>query len=144
MYTARTLRFILVVATVPSFLVIFGYPNEGWTLVMKYAHGQDMGGAKNLLDLWTGNHTVNEGDEEAMSIASDSKTYKSSIVDDWTNYSLSAVRVSFVTGGTEKAYVVFDALGSNKTNWFNKYRILYSSWNDLNSQSTTNYDSIYG
>jgi hypothetical protein len=30
-------------------------------------------------------------------------------------------------GGKEKAYVVFDANGADKNNWFDKSRILYKS-----------------
>ncbi|XP_060063058.1 uncharacterized protein LOC132543561 [Ylistrum balloti] len=115
-----------------------------WTLVMKFATGQDLGGANSVYDLWTGTFTVNEGDELAMSIETGSKTYKSSIVDKWADYNISAVRVSFVNDGQEKAYVVFDGRDSDKKSWFSKSRILSSSWEDLNTHSITNYDSIDG
>ncbi|XP_021353718.1 neurogenic locus notch homolog protein 1-like [Mizuhopecten yessoensis] len=117
----------------------------GWTPVMKLAHGQGIGGgATDVRDLWKGTYTVNEGDADAMSIASGTKSYKSSIVDSWSDYYISAVRVSFVTGGKEKAFAVFDAHGADKNSWFTKARVLYSSWNDLGPTSTTNYDSIDG
>ncbi|XP_069116921.1 uncharacterized protein [Argopecten irradians] len=98
---------------------------------MKLAHGQGVGGAGDVRDLWKGTYTVNEGDANAMSIAAGTKAYKSSIV-----------RVSFITGGKEKAFAVFDAHGADKNSWFSKARVLYSSWNDLSPTSTTNYDAI--
>ncbi|XP_033736371.1 uncharacterized protein LOC117324562 [Pecten maximus] len=116
----------------------------GWTPVMKLAHGQSIGGAADVRDLWKGTYTVNEGDANAMSIAAGTKPYKSSIVDNWSDYYISAVRISFITGGKEKAFVVFDAHGADKNSWFSKARILYSSWNDLGVSSTSNYDSIDG
>ncbi|XP_060063054.1 uncharacterized protein LOC132543556 [Ylistrum balloti] len=116
----------------------------GWTPVMKLAHGQGVGGAVDVRDLWKGTYTVNEGDANAMSIAAGTKAYKSSIVDKWSDYYISAVRISFITGGKEKAFAVFDAHGADKNSWFTKARVLYSSWNDLGPTSTTNYDSIDG
>ena len=47
-------------------------------------------------------------------------------------------------GGKEKAYVVFDANGADKNNWFDKSRILYTNWNNLSPSATTNYFDIVG
>jgi hypothetical protein len=54
------------------------------------------------------------------------------------------VRVSMFKGGKEKAYVVFDANGADKNNWFDKSRILYTNWNNLSPSATTNYFDIVG
>jgi len=44
----------------------------------------------------------------------------------------------------EWAYVVFDAHGTNKTNWFSCDKILYTSFNDLNRDTPVSYCSILG
>lgn len=52
--------------------------------------------------------------------------------------------MSMFKGGLEVAYVVFDANGADKNSWFDKSRIIYSSFNDLSPDSTTNFASING
>ena len=52
--------------------------------------------------------------------------------------------MSMFKGGKEVAYVVFDANGADKNSWFDCSRIIYSSYDDLNPDSTTNYCSIIG
>jgi len=54
------------------------------------------------------------------------------------------VRVSFFVSGLEKAYVVFDAHGTSKTSWFNCDKILYTSYNDLNRDTSTSHCSVVG
>ena len=41
------------------------------------------------------------------------------------------MRVSIYKNGSEKAYVLFNATGSTKHNWFTSDRIISSSWSDL-------------
>ncbi|XP_071164274.1 uncharacterized protein [Mytilus edulis] len=117
---------------------------KGWKMVMKVAHGQSLGGASGVHDLWTGTYTMNEGDSSALSFNAGTKTLKHSIIDNWGNNYISAVRMSMFKGGLEVAYVVFDANGADKNSWFDKSRIIYSSFNDLSPDSTTNFASING
>ena len=41
------------------------------------------------------------------------------------------VKVSIYNHGVEKAYILFDARGSDKMSWFTDTKILRSSWADL-------------
>ena len=54
------------------------------------------------------------------------------------------VRVSFYKDGKEKAYVVFDAHGATKENWFDCSRILYTSYNDLSRLKAVSFCSGKG
>ncbi|KAK3608547.1 hypothetical protein CHS0354_042524, partial [Potamilus streckersoni] len=41
------------------------------------------------------------------------------------------VRLSFFKNNTEQQYIVFDAVGKTKSNWFSCSNILYSSFSDI-------------
>ncbi|KAK3095541.1 hypothetical protein FSP39_015906, partial [Pinctada imbricata] len=116
----------------------------GWRMAMKVAHGQSLSPASSIYDLFTGTYTVNEYDSSALTIAAGSNTYKSHVIDAWDQYSIDAVRVSFYKDNEEKAYVVFDAHGATKTNWFDCSRILYTSFTDLNRLKAVTYCGIEG
>lgn len=60
-------------------------------MVMKVAHGQSIPPASGVYNLWTGTYTMNEFDSNALTIAAGTKTYKSSVVDNWSNHHISAV-----------------------------------------------------
>ncbi|KAK3083098.1 hypothetical protein FSP39_013942 [Pinctada imbricata] len=118
---------------------------KGWRMVMKVAHGQSVSPASGVYNLWTGTYTVNEFDSNALTISAGTKTYKSSVVDSWNNnHHISAVRIGFYKNGAEQAYVVFDAHGSDKNNWFDCNRILYTSFSDLNRNTGTSHCSVVG
>lgn len=63
----------------------------GWRMVMKVAHTMSISPASSVYDLWTGTYTLNEFDTDALTIATGTKTYKSSVVDNWSSYQISAV-----------------------------------------------------
>ncbi|XP_033724527.1 uncharacterized protein LOC117314570 [Pecten maximus] len=116
----------------------------GWFPVMKVSRGQSVYPALGIYDLWTKSYILNEFDKDALSFQYGTKSYKSSVVDSWNNYYINSVRVSFYVSGVEQAYVVFDAHGSDKISWFDCDRILYTSYKDLNRDTSTVYCSIPG
>ncbi|XP_060085257.1 uncharacterized protein LOC132564628 [Ylistrum balloti] len=116
----------------------------GWFPVMKVAYGESVSPASGIYNLWSGTYTLNEYVNEAYSMSTGTPSYKSSIVDSWQSYYISAARVSFFQGSQEIAYVVFDAHSSTKSSWFNCDRILYTSYSDLTRDTSVNYCSIGG
>ncbi|OWF46785.1 uncharacterized protein LOC110455207 [Mizuhopecten yessoensis] len=116
----------------------------GWFPVMKVALGQSVSPAHGIYDLWTKGYTLNEFDKDALSFQYGTKSFKSSVVDSWNNFYIRSVRVSFYSSGVERAYVVFDAHGSDKVSWFDCDRILYTSYKDLNGDTPTIHCSIPG
>lgn len=69
-------------------------------MVMKVAHTMSISPASSVYDLWTGTYTLNEFDTDALTIATGTKTYKSSVVDNWSSYQISAVSYSFINAIT--------------------------------------------
>lgn len=69
-------------------------------MVMKVAHTMSISPAFSVYDLWTGTYTLNEFDTDALTIATGTKTYKSSVVDNWSSYQISAVSYSFINAIT--------------------------------------------
>lgn len=59
------------------------------------------------------------------------KHYRHPIIDDWATLNPQQVRYSIYKNEVEVAWVLFNATGSNKTNWFHKSRVLSSSYTDL-------------
>ncbi|OWF56765.1 Hemicentin-1 [Mizuhopecten yessoensis] len=118
----------------------------GWYPLMKVAKGVDLSPATGVYDLWTGTYTLNEYNDTdtAFSFAASTMPFKSSVVDNWSSYYFKAVRVSFYVTGEEKAFVVFDAHGTDKNSWFNCEKILYTSWPDVNRYANRDYCSIVG
>ncbi|KAK3106273.1 hypothetical protein FSP39_016496 [Pinctada imbricata] len=69
---------------------------------------------------------------------------RSSIIDHWVNANIKMVKVSLFKDGEEVAYIVFNAVGSTKDNWFHNTRILESSWCDVLTNGKYNIFSILG
>lgn len=76
-------------------------------MVMKVAHTMSISPASSVYDLWTGTYTLNEFDTDALTIATGTKTYKSSVVDNWSDYQISAVSHSFINAITVLLYCGF-------------------------------------
>jgi len=66
---------------------------KGWLPVFKWARTQSVSPATGIYNLWTGTYTLNEFEDDSFSFAANSLSYKSSIVDAWSNYYISAVNL---------------------------------------------------
>ncbi|XP_021345208.1 uncharacterized protein LOC110445120 [Mizuhopecten yessoensis] len=125
-----------------------GFFIRGWFPVMKVAYGQSISPASTIYDLWrytSTSYNINEFEESAYSIQSGTPSYRSRILSSWTSYYIRAVRVSFIKSGSEAAFAVFDAHASELTDWMScSNRLLYSSFTDLNRDTSTTFCSIVG
>lgn len=70
--------------------------------------------------------------------------YRDKGIDTWTHHNIRYLKFALYKERREVAYVIFDAAGSSKSNWFAGSRVLSSSWPDLTAQSSYNYFSIEG
>ncbi|XP_074662029.1 uncharacterized protein LOC141914673 [Tubulanus polymorphus] len=61
-------------------------------------------------------------------------TWKSDKVDAWAN--VKEVKVAYYTNCTEVAFIVFNAAGKDKMNWFDVTKVTSSSWTSLTSTSS--------
>ncbi|XP_069121387.1 uncharacterized protein [Argopecten irradians] len=127
---------------------VMGLFVKGWFPVMKVAYGQSTSPASSIYYLWISSYSsynINEFDSRAYSFSAGTPSYRSRIVQNWTSYYISAVRISMIKNGVEVAFFVFDAHASSRTDWMScSDRLLYSSYSDINRGSTHNYCSVSG
>jgi hypothetical protein len=73
-----------------------------------------------------------------------SSHFRNNIVSNWVNIGVKYVKYAFYKDNKEVAYVKFNATGSNINSWFDKSRVLASSYTDLTATSVYNIFSIPG
>ena len=73
-----------------------------------------------------------------------SSHYRDHGVDNWSNHNIKYVKLALYEGRSEVAYVVFNAVGSSITDWFQSTRVIASSWSDVTARGTYNVFSITG
>ncbi|XP_021364342.1 uncharacterized protein LOC110457380 [Mizuhopecten yessoensis] len=111
-----------------------------WRLVFKVPSGTSPpAGYNDIMALYTSSDAYNEGNTAAMvDFSAGGSIYKSSILNQWgSNLTATAAKVSFFKSGQEQAYVVFDASGKGKDDWFDQTRIIDSNWIDIETGNTT-------
>ncbi|XP_063399452.1 uncharacterized protein LOC134684107 [Mytilus trossulus] len=123
---------------------VFAMDSDEWKLIFKAATG----GNGSVYELFTGPNILNVDNVQAESISQPVKEhFKSDIVNQWSELSITEVLVRIHTNGKEIAYFMFDGVGSNKTNWFSLARLKQSSYADLYNSTTNasiNFFSIIG
>ena len=70
--------------------------------------------------------------------------YRDNIVNNWSNLGIELVKFAFYDTNRELAYVIFNGSDSTMLNWFDRNRVINSSWLDLTSRSVYNIFSIEG
>ncbi|XP_013395325.1 uncharacterized protein LOC106162557 [Lingula anatina] len=111
-----------------------------WTLMFKAVKGA--GG--DLYNLWTSNQVLNEGNALAQSLEPTLlEHYKTSVVNDWAKHNIKYVKLALYQGGIERLTLIFNAVGSDKMNWFAKDRLISSPYVDIYT-SSINFFSIRG
>ncbi|CAC5391150.1 unnamed protein product [Mytilus coruscus] len=115
-----------------------------WALVYKIATG----GNGSAYDLFMSKESLNVNDKEAMSLQCSKyqvkKHFKSDIVHNWSNVEIDLVRISLYVNGIEMAFLLFNGSETNKTSWFNKSRLINSSYSDLNEDINFTHFSVDG
>ena len=69
---------------------------------------------------------------------------RSSLINKWNSHKIDEVKIELIKGGDVVKVFVFDGTGSTNMNWFDKQRLVKSSYSDLSKSSTTNFFSIIG
>ncbi|XP_076113279.1 uncharacterized protein LOC143080963 [Mytilus galloprovincialis] len=93
-------------------------------------------GVTDLFGLWNSTKTINEFQQEAHALTPNFPGhYKPILSNNWTFLCLDKVRVSIYKNGVEKAFMLFNATGTDKMSWFTPSRIIDSSWVDLQSST---------
>ncbi|KAK7505814.1 hypothetical protein BaRGS_00003085, partial [Batillaria attramentaria] len=83
-------------------------------------------------ELWASSETRNANNSIAMRPTADFLgNYKPALSNFWDTCKFDQVKVAVWNQGQEKAWIVFDARGASKMNWFDQSRIVSSSYTDL-------------
>ncbi|WAR18815.1 HMCN1-like protein [Mya arenaria] len=106
-----------------------------WDQVFKGIEGvkPSVGGFTNLTGLFLSEHVENDAAGSAVRNllhTQASLTYKSEVVNIWSDYHIDMVKFSMLRTGIEKAWVVFSGVNADRENWFSSDNILYSSFGD--------------
>ncbi|XP_045184682.2 uncharacterized protein LOC123542757 [Mercenaria mercenaria] len=117
------------------------YSKKEWMLVFRATSGA--GG--DVYSAWMYGTSVTTDDVTCMTtdVTSCSKHYRNPIIDSWASVGMTQAKFALYKNNIEVAYVIFDATGSDVTNWFSNTRITGSSWSTISSQ-TFNHFSITG
>lgn len=112
---------------------------DGWEMIFRAQSGN----GQNVYDAWrlgTGVTTV-KPTSVGRSYASH---YRDSRVAQWNSLSIRQVKFALYFENREVAFIIFDGTGSDYINWFDKTRVIASSYSDLTSTGTYNYFSFAG
>ncbi|XP_060560995.1 uncharacterized protein LOC132720794 [Ruditapes philippinarum] len=101
------------------------------------------GNGKSALNAWR-NGTESTSDKSCRNISNTNCThhYRDPRIDEWDTLNVTKVRYSIYKNATEVAWVDFNGTGSSKMDWFQKERVIDSSYTDLTQTSRTNYFGI--
>lgn len=120
-------------------LTISELESDGWQMVFRGTSGN----GKGVYDAWNEGANTNP-DKPASMERTHGLHYRNNITNNWSNLGIEFVKFAFYDENKEVAYVIFNGKGSDLNNWFDKTRVLTSSWPDLTSDSSYNFFSIAG
>ncbi|KAK7115067.1 hypothetical protein V1264_001009 [Littorina saxatilis] len=108
-----------------------GMVPQGWTLLLK-----GVGGAPgDMWSLWSSPNTANTRVPAAQQLTSAYVGhYKPQIANDLDTCDFDRIKVAVYNNGMEKAHVTFDGRNTGRDSWFDKRRIIESTFTDINSQ----------
>lgn len=70
--------------------------------------------------------------------------YRSNLVNRWNSLKVTSVKLALYDQDKEVARVIFNGAGTNLFTWFDKTKIVSSSWSDVTSAHTFNHCSVQG
>ncbi|XP_053386546.1 uncharacterized protein LOC123539080 isoform X2 [Mercenaria mercenaria] len=127
---------------------IFSKPNviktedlekEGWQMIFRATSGNK----QSVYDAWTKGVGTNQDKPNTME-RSRGLHYRDPIVSGWANLGIQYVKLALYNQDGEVAHVIFNGRGSDVNNWFDKKKIMSSSYSDLTSIDAFNIFSIVG
>ncbi|XP_044177107.1 uncharacterized protein LOC114971964 isoform X4 [Acropora millepora] len=97
--------------------------------------------------LWDSSQTLAENVTTALTMNTTANYlghYKNRIVNNWEAFDPQKVRVVLYKNGSEVLSMSFNAVGSDRLNWFSQAQLLSSPWTDLKTASTLRHFHITG
>ncbi|XP_052811302.1 uncharacterized protein LOC128238970 isoform X2 [Mya arenaria] len=112
----------------------------GWKMVFRASAGN----GKSVYDAWTKGTDTTTTKPVDMARSYSSHFREANLYYRWSSLNIKYVKFALYKDNLETAYIVFNGDGSTNTNWFNKTRVLESSWSDLTPDATYNIFSVIG
>ncbi|KAH3735710.1 uncharacterized protein LOC127849703 [Dreissena polymorpha] len=125
-------------ATAP--LLVAQLEMNGWNLVFRATSGN----GQNVYSAWMTGQNASTTKPIDMSRSYSSHFRQENLNATWANINATYVKFALYRDNREVGYVIFDAQGSDFSNWFAKGRVVDASWSDLTKTATYNGFSIYG
>ncbi|XP_060599275.1 uncharacterized protein LOC132752891 [Ruditapes philippinarum] len=112
---------------------------DGWRMVFRGTSGN----GHSVYHAWIDGKNSNPDKPISMK-RSHGLHYRDNMVNHWSHLGIKLVKFAFYDADKEVAYVIFNGVDSDIRNWFDKKRVIDSSWGNLTSRSAFNYFSIPG
>ncbi|XP_048576401.1 uncharacterized protein LOC5513836 [Nematostella vectensis] len=114
-----------------AFPVFCDMKDGGWTMVLKLVSGS----GEDVADLWEAPFAIREFDQRLLHLMPvHNWPYKNKIVRQWNVFKPEEARVVLYKRGAKVLTVGFNAIDSNKMNWFSSSRLVDSPWSDLGKE----------
>ncbi|XP_053384315.1 uncharacterized protein LOC128545938 [Mercenaria mercenaria] len=123
----------------PRALLVKNLEDDGWEMIFRATSGN----GQNAYEAWTTG--VGTCVDKPISMArSYASHYRNGIISNWANIGIKYVKYAYYDSTQEVAYVIFNASGSDMNSWFDKTRVISSSYSDLTAVNNFNHFSILG
>ncbi|CAC5403775.1 unnamed protein product [Mytilus coruscus] len=101
------------------------------------------GNKKPIYPAWT-NQTHCSDLPTPLDIAVTTRHLRNLLIDRWSDVGIKKVKVQLFTNDVPVVWMIFNGENTNVMNWFSKENLLNSSFDDLTTNSTTNFFGIEG
>ncbi|XP_060583039.1 uncharacterized protein LOC132739358 [Ruditapes philippinarum] len=120
-------------------LLVKDLEKDGWNMVFRATSSN----GQNVFDAWTKGIGICSDKPKSM-VRSYSSHYRNNVVSNWANIGVKYVKYAYYENNQEVAYVIFNGSGSDINSWFDKHRIIASSYTDLTTTQKYNFFSVVG
>ncbi|XP_015753909.1 PREDICTED: uncharacterized protein LOC107333592 [Acropora digitifera] len=127
-----------------AFPVYCDMATGGWTMVFKIASGVSRVSNRLVWDIYRSSETANENVTAALDVTNQYQDhYKNRVILYWDTFNAMQARVSLYKNSISQKELLFNALGTNKLNWFSARKLISSSWPSIKT-TPTNFFSVRG
>ncbi|WAR07157.1 hypothetical protein MAR_017115 [Mya arenaria] len=113
---------------------------DGWEMVFRASAGN----GQTVYEAWTKGTGTSTTKPLDMARSYTTHFREANLDHSWTSLKIKHVKFALYKDNIETAYIIFNGVGSTITSWFDKTKILESSWSDLTPSATFNFFSVIG
>ncbi|XP_052811868.1 uncharacterized protein LOC128239311 [Mya arenaria] len=120
-------------------LMVGELEESGWRMIFRATSGN----GADVHQAWTNGLKTTTVKPVSMKRSYD-QHFRDQAVNNWQTLNVRLVKIALYKQSKEVAYIVFNAIGSDLTSWFDRVRVEDSSWSDVTATNTYNFFSIQG